>query len=113
MRRTNKNLNVINVIAADGTISEVATYEGKYSAYYALTLFYCKMFKLDFFNREHLDKARANIKPGYSKKTCSFEVGKDIYSCCAPEGKLYDEGIGGSDYAFTPPSVLTTTSIHS
>lgn len=105
MRKTNKNLNVINVIHENGEIEEVATYEGKFSAYYALTLFICRKYGRNFYNRRDLEWARKKIIVGMSKKTCFFYEGKDVYSCCAPELRLYDEGISSSEFEFEPVEV--------
>ena len=102
MRRTNKNLNVINKIETDGSISEVITYDGKFSARYTLALYFCKLFKLDYLNKGNIEKAYERIKAGISQKTCFFEENGAVYSCVAREGKLYDEGIDGSDYDFVP-----------
>lgn len=102
MRRTNKNLNVINVIHENGEIEELATYEGKYSAYYALTLYICQRYKRDFLNKRNLEWAREKIIVGMSKKTCFFYEGTDVISCCAPELRLYDEGIGSCELEYEP-----------
>jgi len=102
MRKTNKNLNVINVIRENGDIEEICTYDGKFSAYYALTLFICRKYGRNFYNRRDLEWARKKIIVGMSKKTCFFYEGKDVYSCCAPELRLYDEGISSSEFEFEP-----------
>lgn len=102
MRRTNKNLNVINLLKSDGTITELATYDGKYSAEFALALYYCKLFGLDCTDSKDWNLAKSKIVAGYSLKTCSFKIGEDIYSCCAPEFKLYNEGISSMELNFAP-----------
>lgn len=102
MRKTNKNLNVIAVIHDDGGYEEICTYDGKFSAYYALTLFICRKYGRNFYNRRDLEWARKKIIVGMSKKTCFFYEGKDVYSCCAPELRLYDEGISSSEFEFEP-----------
>ena len=113
MRRTNKNLNVINVIEENGDISEVATYDGKFSALYTLILFYCQLLKLDFFNKLNLEKARKEITIGVSKKTCFFERDGKTYSCVAAEGRLCEDGVNGSTLDYVPSVPLQLTGNYS
>ena len=93
MRQHNKNLNVISVIHENGEITEVKTYDGKYSGVYALTMFLCDHYDRDFHNEKDLEWAKKKIIIGMSKKTCFFYEGKDVYSCVAPELRLVTEGI--------------------
>lgn len=94
--------NIIRKIDKDGNISEVATYDGKFSAEYAMVLFICQHNRRDFFNTHNHAWAKEKMFVGKLQKAVYYEQGDDTYSCVAHSKRKYNEGVSGSKFDFRP-----------
>lgn len=94
--------NIIRKIDKDGNISEVAIYDGKFSAEYTMVLFICQQTRRDHFNQHNHAWARKKMFVGKLQKAVYYEQGDDIYSCVAHSNRKYNEGVSRSKFDFKP-----------
>lgn len=94
MKRTKKEWHNIRCIEPNGEIKWVASYDGKFSVYYAMQLWWCRKHKRDFFCRQNLKKASEHIKTSKSMRSVMFDYDDVTYILSAPKGRTIVEGLG-------------------
>lgn len=95
MKKTNKQeWHNIRCISPNGEIKWVASYDGKFSAYYAMQLWWCSKHKCDFFCKQNLKKASEHIKISKSMRSVMFDYDDVTYILSTPKGRTIMEGLG-------------------
>ena len=89
--------NEIYKIKKNGEREYCTTYDGKFSAYYTMQLWWCYMHRVNFLDKRNLEKAKLEILT--SGHTASFEQDNETYACTTPE-RLATEGINNSKLEF-------------
>lgn len=89
-------------IKPDGTREWVNSYLAKFSPYYVMQLWYCHLHKFNFYYKPHLKKAAENIIIGKSMRTVILEEDGHTYIIIAKKGMNIMEGVGGSQYEYSP-----------
>lgn len=90
----------IHELKPDGTFEWVASYSSKFSALYAMQLFWCELMKRDHFCLDDLLKAKEAIVVGKTGRSVILELEGHTYTCHAKRGKSVIEGINGSKYDY-------------
>lgn len=85
----------IRCIEPNGDIKFVTSYDGKFSAYYAMQLWWCHKHKCDFFCKDNLKKASEQIKTSKSLRSVMFDFDGVTYILSTPIGRSVMEGENG------------------
>lgn len=94
-KNNKKKWHNIRCIEKNGDIKWVASYDGKFSAYYAMQLWWCCKHKCSFFCKQNLKKASEHIKISKSMRSVMFDYGDVTYILSTPKGRTIMEGVGG------------------
>lgn len=87
-------------IKPDGSREWVDSYLAKFSAYYAMQLFYCNRHGLRFFYKPDLKRAADNITVSESLLSVMYEENGSVFIITAKKGQTVREGISGSKYEY-------------
>ena len=89
--------NEVFKIKENGEREYCASYDGDFSAFYTIQLWWCYMHKCNFYDRRNLDQAKRVITT--SAHSAFFEENGDKYICTTPN-KRSDEGVNKSKLEF-------------
>lgn len=108
MKETNKKeWHNIRCIEPNGEIKRVASYDGKFSAFYAMQLWWCSLHKTSFFCKQSLQKATKAITAAKSMRSVMFDHDGNTYILSTKNGKTVMEGIGGCpEYEYNLKTML-------
>jgi len=90
-------------IDPDGSMTATASYSDKFAAIYALALYVAQHIRhCDYKNKLLMDKIRQRITVGRTLRTCFYEEGDTLFSCCSRQGQTVYDGETSSKYEYTP-----------
>ncbi len=90
-------------IDPDGSMTATASYSDKFAAIYALALYVAQHIRhCDYNNKLLMDKIRQRITVGRTLRTCFYEEGDTLFSCCSRQGQTVYDGETSSKYEYTP-----------
>lgn len=82
-------------IKPDGEREFAASYDGKFSAFYAMQLWWCNLHHCNFFNKHSLKKATEHIVTSKSLRSVMFNMDEDTYILTTKKNSNVMIGIGG------------------
>lgn len=93
-------------IKPDGEREFAASYDGKFSAYYAMQLWWCNLHHCNFFCKQSLQKATKQIATSKSMRSVMFDFGKDTYILSVPKGSNVMIGECRSKYEYNIKTMI-------
>lgn len=85
----------IYCIKPNGEMEFAASYDGKFTAFYAMQLWWCYLHRCNFFCTENLKKAAEQIVVSKSLRSVMFDMGEDTYILTTKKDSDVRIGIGG------------------
>lgn len=82
-------------IKPDGEREFAASYDGKFSVYYAMQLWWCNLHKCSFFCKQNLKKATKQITAARSMRSVMFDHDGNTYILSTKNGRNVMEGVSG------------------
>lgn len=87
-------------ITPDGKQHWEASMDAKFSALYAMQLYYCQTHQMNFYLRPHLRGAKERLTIGKSGRTVFYKEDGDVIILAAKKGKSVLDGITGSTFEY-------------